>query len=231
MGKAQVLLYAKNRLLEGDFQIVAEAGAVVVGLASSPAAKTASKAAAENIAENVFKTAAHAAKKVGKVMECVRVLGAAAGSHAVKAGPSVLVVNRPLLFVRKDFVGFGGLLELFLGLFVAGVSVRMVFYGQLAVSPFDFVNRGAFFYSQYFVTIAFCRHNSLVLFHSQPSPLFRADCASGGHPAPCVTVVFLYRRMEAPFFICRRGLRSSRLRRCPCQSQSRCQPLRRKRRR
>ena len=45
-----------------------------------------------------------------------------------------LVVSLSLIRITQDFVSFGSLLELFFRLFIAWVSVGMVFHGHLTVS-------------------------------------------------------------------------------------------------
>src|SRR5208282_2443274 len=52
-----------------------------------------------------------------------------------------LVIHLALLRVRKDFVGFLNLLELFLRRFVAGIQVRVILAGELSVSLADFLER------------------------------------------------------------------------------------------
>ena len=75
----------------------------------------------------------------------VEVAGRAAALLPVGIGATELVVARAFLRVAQHLVGLIDLLELVLGLLVAGVPVRMIFHGQLAIRLADVVSvRGAF---------------------------------------------------------------------------------------
>ena len=76
-------------------------------------------------------------------------MNVAAGATAISgarrrrsAGPrrieAELVVHLAFLGVREDFVGFLNLLELLFGGFVAGIQVRVILAGQLAVGRANF---------------------------------------------------------------------------------------------
>ena len=68
-------------------------------------------------------------------------------------------------------VGFIDFLELFLGILIAGVVVRVVLHGQLAVSLFDLRIGGRFGYSQHFVVIAlFLCHNHTSIKPAKAAP-------------------------------------------------------------
>ena len=56
----------------------------------------------------------------------------------MEAGFAELIVLFTFLGVGEDRIGFGQLLELLLGRFVAGVLVGMVFLGEFAVCFLDF---------------------------------------------------------------------------------------------
>ena len=108
------------------------------------------------------------AKAQAEAARAAAVLGCIAGIHTGKA---VLIVQLTLLRVRKHLVGFIDFLELFLGILIAGVVVRVVLHGQLAVSLFDLRIGGRFGYSQHFVVIAlFLCHNHTSIKPAKAAP-------------------------------------------------------------
>ena len=158
-GNGDVLLAAMHRLVkrQGDAHpdVLALRGALGFGR-TARAAKTA-EAAAKDVAENIAKVNTVAAKaaetaKAAGAAGAAAVLGSVVG---VNTGKAVLVVELALLRVRKHLVCLVDLLELFLGFLVAGVIVRVVLHGQLAVSLFDIRVGGRLGYTQHFVVITF----------------------------------------------------------------------------
>ena len=122
-------LGAVRGFLERDLQVVAQVAA------AAGAAPPAAAAEPEQIAQP--------AEDVPEVVEDRRVDAGPAGCAADPGVPEA-VVSAPLLGVREHGVGFRRLLEPFLGGLVAGVAVRMVLEGQLAVGALDVrVLRGA----------------------------------------------------------------------------------------
>ena len=102
------------------------------------------------------------------------VLGSVVG---VNTGKAVLVVELALLRVRKHLVCLVDLLELFLGFLVAGVIVRVVLHGQLAVSLFDLRVGSRLGYTQHFVVITFLLcHNPITSRISSNLPYIAAHC-------------------------------------------------------
>ena len=139
------------------------------------AAKTA-EAAAKDVAENIAKVNTIAAKtaETSKAAGAAAVLGSVVG---VNTGKAVLVVELALLRVRKHLVCLVDLLELFLGFLVAGVIVRVVLHGQLAVSLFDLRVGGRLGYTQHFVVITFLLcHNPITSRISSNLPYIAAHC-------------------------------------------------------
>jgi len=88
------------------------------------------------------------------------------------------VVFRPFLAVGEDLVGFADDFELFFGGFVAGVEVRVVAAGELAVGAFDFGEAGVAVHPQDLVIIAEITHG-ITSFH-RPIPGDGAGCHPGG---------------------------------------------------
>src|SRR5512139_3283396 len=86
-GDAHLLGGAARRLLQGDFHVVAQIGAAMVG------GTAATTSTAEDVAEDVAK---------------IKTAGAATTHAAVCCGVAVLVVGRALLFVGQGFVGLLG---------------------------------------------------------------------------------------------------------------------------
>ena len=157
--------------------VLALAGGVGVRR-TARAAKTA-EAAAKDVAENIAKVNTVAAKaaetaKAAGAAGAAAVLGSVVG---VNTGKAVLVVELALLRVRKHLVCLVDLLELFLGFLVAGVVVRVVLHGQLAVSLFDIRVGGRLGYTQHFVVITFLLcHNPITSRISSNLPYIAAHC-------------------------------------------------------
>ncbi len=70
-----------------------------------------------------------------------------------------LVIPRPFLIIAENLISFGSLLELLLGLLVAGILVRMILEGLLPVGLLDLILRSALAYAQYFIIVSL-RHVS-----------------------------------------------------------------------
>ena len=68
---------------------------------------------------------------------------------------AVLVIALALRGVAQHLVGLVDLLELGLGLLVAGIQVWVVLLGQLAVGLLDLIVRGGAVYAQHLVVISF----------------------------------------------------------------------------
>ena len=130
---------------------------------TAKAAETAAKDITEDVAQidSISAKAAEAARTAA-------VLGCITG---INTGKAVLIVQLALFRVRKHLVGFIDFLELFLGILIAGVIVRVVLHGQLAVSLFDLRIGGRFGYSQHFVVIAlFLCHNHTSIKPAKAAP-------------------------------------------------------------
>ena len=119
----------------------------------APAAKTAKAAetAAEQVAENIAKV--HAAKP--GPAETAAVFG---GIVRVHAGKTKLVVPFALFRVGEDVVRLVDLLKLFLCGFIAGVQVRVVLFGELAVGALDFGVACIFADTQHLVIVSLVCH-------------------------------------------------------------------------
>src|ERR1043166_5574823 len=73
----------------------------------------------------------------------------------VKRGMAVRVVSRAFLRIAEDFVSFAKFFELLFRGLIAGIFVRMIFYGQFAVGFFDFIGARAFLETENLIVIAF----------------------------------------------------------------------------
>ena len=154
---------AVNRCIAEDILTLAGGVGVCLTGRAAKAAETTAKDITEDIAQ-IDPIAAKAAEAA----RAAAVLGCIAGIHTGKA---VLIVQLALLRVRKHLVGFIDFLELFLGILIAGVVVRVVLHGQLAVSLFDLRIGGRFGYSQHFVVIAlFLCHNHTSIKPAKAAP-------------------------------------------------------------
>ena len=124
-----------------------------VGAAAPAAAKTAepAEAPAEQIAEDIAQVHAAETARAAKAALLGRIVG-------VDPGKAELVVALAFFGVGEHVVGFVDLLELFLGHFIAGVEVGVVFLGELAVGALDLGVAGIFADAQHLVVISFFCH-------------------------------------------------------------------------
>ena len=111
----------------------------------------AAEAAAEEAAENVAQVAEIEAA-------CPVSAALARAIVGVHPGEAELVIFLALIGIGQHLVGLVDLLELLLGLLVAGVHVRVILPGQLFVCFFDLVLAGALFNAQDLVIISFVCH-------------------------------------------------------------------------
>jgi hypothetical protein len=120
----------------GPFEGDGDIGAQIRAAALSPAT-------AEKIAEYV----AEGGKDVFKTAEPAKPL-------SLQSVVSELIVDPPLFRITQDFISLGGYLETFLGVFVAGIFIRMVFESQLAVGFFQFGLRSVSVDSQNLIKVS-----------------------------------------------------------------------------
>ena len=147
------LFAAEGRLREADGDTGPDALTPLGGIG---VAALAAEAAAEKAAEYIAQVAEVKAAAIG----------AAPGSRAVVGvypGKTELIVAGLFLRVGQDLVGLIDILELLLGLLIAGVHVRVVLPGQLLICFFNFVFRSAFLNAQHLVIISFFSHTILLL--------------------------------------------------------------------
>ena len=121
----------------------------VCGSAGAATAKHVAKHLRRLLRIDLLKTRSASPMKMG-VAETAR----ATLRPGVRAGFAETVVLAALRLVAQDIVGRLHFLELPLGLLVAGVAIRMILPGQLAVSLLDLVLGGVAFDSQGLVIIA-----------------------------------------------------------------------------
>ncbi len=81
-------------------------------------------------------------------------------------GKPVLVVRAALAVVRKDLVRLRGFLELFLGILVTLVAVRVILDGQLPVGFLYLVTGCALRDAQNLVVVSFCHDLQVFCFSS-----------------------------------------------------------------
>ena len=140
LGQGQGYLVACGGLLERDFQVVAQVGA----LHGTGTACAAGGSKAEKVAEDI-----------AEVGEDVFVAGKARTAHAaLHAGMTEAVIAGALFGVAQHVIGLGGFLELLFGFGITGVVVGMVAHGQLAVGFFDLLFAGVAFHPQNFVIVS-----------------------------------------------------------------------------
>src|SRR5262249_40876732 len=97
----------------------------------------------------------------------------AAERALIESGMAVLIVGGAFLGIGKDFISLAELLEFFFGCLVAGIFIRVILDGELAIGLFDFVRSGVFFEAEDLVIIALGHGGSgqVVLEAPHPGPL------------------------------------------------------------
>ena len=157
VGERDLPLGAVDRVEEIDLETIMRV--------RPPHAKIAPAPAAEYFRENVL-----AARKIGKA----RIAGigrraAAVGEVAIEALARAFgagrvdlaaVEARPLLGIAQKRVGGGDFLELFLGLFVAGIEIRVKFLGKAPIGLLDVLRGGILLHAQDLIRI--CRQRVLL---------------------------------------------------------------------
>jgi len=105
-----------NGFFEIERQLIAHIG-TTINSAPTTALSTTTENIAEHIAEDVAKAAWSARTR-----------------RIIDTRMAVLIVGCPFLRIGKYFVGFLGFLELGLSFIIIGITIRMVFHGQAAIS-------------------------------------------------------------------------------------------------
>jgi hypothetical protein len=127
VGDANRRLLAAKAVLQRYFEVVTQiAAAARPGLSSS--------AVAHELAE-------HFVEDVGKPAGKAEFAGSARAA-LLKGGMAKAVVSRTLLVVLEDVVGFADVLELLLGVLVAGIAVRVTLHREFAIGLFEIVGTG-----------------------------------------------------------------------------------------
>ena len=135
LAERDLLLDAARGLLERDLKVVAKVGAVAAAVAPpAPEHLVKDAAAAAALAEDL-------PEDVERVVEPARAAGARA--RPLERGVPEPVVGSALLGVLQRLVGLGDLLEHLLGLLVAGILVRVVLDGLLAIRLLQLLLRRA----------------------------------------------------------------------------------------
>lgn len=138
-------------ILEREFDLDTEIRAMHDGAAllTGGSAEAAEAAEATGSAEEVAEDIAELREDVVHVHTLT-----AEAALAVDAGMAELVVASLLVGVAEDIVGLGSLLEFFLGILVAGVTVGVIFEGQLTVGLFQIVGGGVLVDAENLIIIA-----------------------------------------------------------------------------
>src|SRR3954470_11443434 len=119
-----------ERLLERDLEVVAQIRSALRAAAAAPPPEHVTEP--EEVAE--------VAEDVLEAGERIRIEAARPG--AAHPGMPVTIVERALLGIGHDRVGFRRFLETLLGGVVAGIAIRVVLQRQLAIRALDLLIRG-----------------------------------------------------------------------------------------
>ncbi len=147
-----LFITSKSRFLKAERERCANALPLTGSIGTRAAAKPAAEETLEDAAEvNVPKTAKAASSGARPIV-------------GIDSGVAVLVVERLLLAVAQDFVGFVSFLKTLLLLFIPRVQIGMAFPRRLTVRFFNLVLIGGARDAQYVVIIALVvGHMSLYL--------------------------------------------------------------------
>ena len=119
-----VFLNAEDSIHEADPHVDPDIGPLH---GSVVAASCAAAAAAEEVAEDIAEDITHVAAEIETAK-------AASSAAALFEGcVAELVILASLIRIRQDRIGFGGLLELGLGILVSRIDIRVILLGQLPV--------------------------------------------------------------------------------------------------
>ena len=155
LAEGNFLFRTVSGFLEGDLEIVAQ---IRTATRSATALAT-----AEEFFENSSSptTAAALAKDLAENIE--RIVKSAAGTGTtsrgwaalLKRGMTVAIISSALLRILQRLVSLGNFLEIFLGLLVARILVRVKLHGLLAIGFLQFFLGDGLRYSEQFVIIFF----------------------------------------------------------------------------
>src|SRR5580692_5522975 len=152
LAERNFLFHAGGGFLERDLKVIAQVRAIVPALAAV--------AAAEHLLENAATAATALGKDLAKDIKwIVEAAGAArAGGTTLGEGRmTVAVVGGTLVRVFQHLVSLGDFLECLLGFLVAGIFVRVMLDGLLAIGLFQFLLGDVFIDAEQLV-IVFLRH-------------------------------------------------------------------------
>ena len=142
---------ARIDFLQGEAYLQTQVAASVHLGTTAPATTESAKAVTtEDIAEH-REDVVHIHRRTVETTE-----SACSASH--RTCEAKLIVLLTLLRVVQDVVGLGSLLKLLLSLFVARVSVGVIFDGNLSICLLDVVFRGRLVQSQHLVVVSFLCH-------------------------------------------------------------------------
>lgn len=128
-----------NCFLKTEGEIIAKI--FTPSAAAAPAGAAAEKLA-ENVAKNIFET-------------CAKIESAGKRSAITESRVSKLVILRASLRVGKDLIGLGDFFELFLRLFVSGITIGVVLERQFTVRLFQVILAGGSIDTEQIVVIFF----------------------------------------------------------------------------
>ena len=150
----ELLRHATGDILQRQFHFQSQVGATVYALATATSsAKTAE--ATESTLVTTEDVTEH-----GEDVVHIHVTAEAAEATSSWCIESELVILPTLVRVVQYLVGFCCLLEFLLGCLVTGITVRVVFDGELAVCHFYLVFGGVAVHAQHLVIVSFLCHNA-----------------------------------------------------------------------
>lgn len=145
-----LLLAAESRLLKFDPHTGPDILSLHRPIVGSSA--TAAKEISENISENIREIHPGEIKSAGS-------------TGSVEGGMTKLIILPPLLRIAQNRIGLRCLLEFLLGILVAGIHIRMIFFCQLSVSFLDLLLAGISVHAKDLIIISFLLCHSILLSH------------------------------------------------------------------
>ena len=142
-------------LLQGQFHLDTDIGTTAHTFALAAATATKTREAGKTASRKTGETTSEQITETFKDGIQVKINIIASASSPAHARMTELIVTGFLVRIAQHIVGLGRLLELFLRLLVARITVGMVLHGFLSVGLFYLFSRRGFLHAQHFIIVSF----------------------------------------------------------------------------
>ena len=146
----------RNLLFAAEHSFLKGQRYTCLNIAALDRSVSARAAAAENAAEQITEVKVHSAAEAAEIKAAEAACSAAA--RRIESVKAVLIVYRLFLFVRQDRIRLVDFLKLLLGILIARIHIRVIFFCHCAIRFFYFCIRGALLNTEHLVIISFISH-------------------------------------------------------------------------